>query len=462
MNLFAITSLLCGVFCLVLAVFSSLSGKSTTHKLLALYNIVVSLWGFGCFIAGIAKSSEAALVGWKVADMGGFFIGVIFYHCIIELFSLKRPSIILYFGYLQGIIFNLLDLFTDKVKNKTNLIFGVFHAETTPLLSIATAIYLFFVILSYWELFRLFQSPESSIKFQARVIAFGFCFGFLGGTSVLFTEFNISWLYPLGNIGIFIYAAIMSYAVLRHNVFDSQALANKVHREKLKIIGTLAASVQHEIKNPLYVIQNISEMHLANLDEGNYETKEKAIEKSTEILRKSVDHSKRAMEIMRSFTQFAKKNVSEEPQLEPVQLSELLDGLMPIMNAELSMNRVNFVRNFPNELSPFQMDRRHAEEVFFNLIANSCQAFKASKKTGEIRIEAERHNGSVKVNVSDNGPGIPQNQLKQIFEPFYSTKDEGTGLGLYITKQLVERNGGNISVVSKIGEGTSFKLEFKR
>ena len=79
---------------------------------------------------------------------------------------------------------------------------------------------------------------------------------------------------------------------------------------------------------------------------------------------------------------------------------------------------------------------------------------------GEIRISAEQHNGSVKLLVADNGPGIPRDKLKTVFEPFFTTKQEGTGLGLFITRQLVEKNNGKINVDSYPGNGTCFEVTF--
>ena len=82
------------------------------------------------------------------------------------------------------------------------------------------------------------------------------------------------------------------------------------------------------------------------------------------------------------------------------------------------------------------------------------------KDGGELSVRAEQHNGTVQVEIQDQGSGIPSDQLSKIFEPFYTTKETGTGLGLYITKQLVERNGGHISVKSKLNTGTRFILKF--
>ena len=113
------------------------------------------------------------------------------------------------------------------------------------------------------------------------------------------------------------------------------------------------------------------------------------------------------------------------------------------------------------ETSSVMVNRRHMEEILFNLMINACHAM--GEHGGEIRIKAEKVNGSISVDVEDNGPGISKENILRIFEPFYSTKcEKGSGLGLYITKQLVERNGGKITVKSKLGQGTTFRLEFKR
>ena len=89
------------------------------------------------------------------------------------------------------------------------------------------------------------------------------------------------------------------------------------------------------------------------------------------------------------------------------------------------------------------------------------------KRAGQIKIEAHGKEGvngkwkKVEIRISDTGPGVPPDKLPSIFEPFFTTKESGTGLGLYVTKQLVERNKGRIFVESKLGQGTTFILEFR-
>ena len=277
----------------------------------------------------------------------------------------------------------------------------------------------------------------------------------------------------------------------REQLFDVEELAQAAHRGKLAAIGTLAASINHEIKNPLYIIQGLAQGYQANIDEGIFKNSNQMAEKALEILKKTEAHATRAMEIMKSFAVFAKQSVNEISKTETVDLNVVFNNVLPLVRHELDLEKINLVQNIPDKIMAVKADRGHLEEIFFNLIVNACQAIKLapviasandlsspksfigdpldsrlrgndSLKKGRIEIFAVQHNGTVNVTIQDNGPGIPQSRLKQVFEPFYTTKEEGTGLGLYITKQLIEKNGGCISVKSKPGAGTTFLLEFKR
>ena len=163
------------------------------------------------------------------------------------------------------------------------------------------------------------------------------------------------------------------------------------------------------------------------------------------------------MEIMKRFAMFAKQGVKEETQLAEISLSETFEGVLPLIRHELELDKIQLVKKVPNDLPRIRADRRQIEEIFFNLIVNACQAMKDG---GKLTVQAEQRNGSVQVEIQDDGPGIPSEQISKIFEPFYTTKESGTGLGLYVTKQLVERNGGHIFLQSKLNQGTNFILKF--
>jgi len=173
-------------------------------------------------------------------------------------------------------------------------------------------------------------------------------------------------------------------------------------------------------------------------------------------------------------------------KFEAVPIEDVLEDILPLVRYELAANNIALTRDIPKNLPDVQADRRYLEEIFFNLIVNAIQAFKEACKSGEIKITTsvipakagiqeldsrlkrsgmtkvrnpemvQKGAGQVIITIQDNGPGIPEDKLKDVFRPFYTTKAEGTGLGLYITQQLVEKIRGRISVESELGKGTIF------
>ena len=158
-------------------------------------------------------------------------------------------------------------------------------------------------------------------------------------------------------------------------------------------------------------------------------------------------------------------------------IQEALQNVLDLVSYEFELDRIHIQNNIDHNLPPIQADQRQLEEILFNLIVNACHAM--GKGGGELTISSScysRASGNpstldprskrsgmtdkVILEIADTGSGIPQEHLKHLFEPFHTTKgDKGTGLGLYITKQLVERNGGKISVKREERQGTSFVLE---
>lgn len=332
-----------------------------------------------------------------------------------------------------------------------------------------TGIFVVIITTSFLIFVRaIISAPFPQKKKDYQLVCFSSLYGFAtGGLSLLpvygipFPQYNLL-VMPLWQI-------LLTYAMIRYEIFDIEKFVKAAHKDKLAAIGTLATSLNHEVKNPLFIIRGIAETYLANFDEKVYKTDAEALAKSREVLMKTMHQSNRAMDIMRKFTVFAKQSINDVAQLESCSVEEILDDVVPLVNHELQLDNIKLIRNIPSNLSPLKVDRRHMEEILFNLIVNSCQAIKCSgeknkaeTQVGQIEISATQISDYIKITVEDDGPGIPANRLKQVFEPFYSTKKEGTGLGLYITKQLLERNGGRITVKSKLGQGTSFVLEFKR
>ena len=107
------------------------------------------------------------------------------------------------------------------------------------------------------------------------------------------------------------------------------------------------------------------------------------------------------------------------------------------------------------------VDENQIQQIFFNLIKNAAEAI---REDGTVTITAKEDDNKVKIQIQDTGCGIPEDKLDEVFKPFYTTKGEGkgSGYGLAIVKELVQRNNGNIYVKSRIGEGTTFYLEFPK
>jgi signal transduction histidine kinase len=219
MNLFALSGLFTTVFCLILAVIALIYGKTTLHRLLMLFNIVVGIWGFGIFLVGRATTASIALSAWKFASVGGIFIPIFFYHMVCVFAELQRRKVII-FAYLQGFVFLCLISFTDLVINRTRIIFdSIYYNDATLIFHSYILVWLALTCLSFYELFRYLKKAEGEKRKQSKYLFFGFLVGFMGGTSTLLPIFGID-LYPLGNLTIPIYCLIITSAILRYKFMD--------------------------------------------------------------------------------------------------------------------------------------------------------------------------------------------------------------------------------------------------
>jgi two-component system NtrC family sensor kinase len=147
-----------------------------------------------------------------------------------------------------------------------------------------------------------------------------------------------------------------------------------------------------------------------------------------------------------------------EDNIEVVDLRSLLEEVVGFQNTEIAHRNLKVNFNFDNNLPTIESDRGQLQQVFLNIINN---AFAAVEDGGIIDIgAASSAENEVTVTITDNGSGIPEENLQYIFEPFYSTKGQfGTGLGLSITRDIIDKLGGKIDVQSEVGKGTIFSVK---
>jgi PAS domain S-box-containing protein len=229
-----------------------------------------------------------------------------------------------------------------------------------------------------------------------------------------------------------------------------RALEDRLQRsDRLAALGTLAAALGHEIKNPLTSILTFSR-HLSRryADEGFREKFQRVVPRELERINEIVD---RLMELARpARLHFA-----------TVQLPALLDGVIDLYGNEIEAKRMGVTREYARDIPPIRADENALYRVIVNLVANALEAMAPGGRLtlrlawadGPRRLG---HHRRVQIHIEDTGPGIPTRERDEIFNPFYTTKEGGTGLGLAIAHKIVEEHGGSIDVTSTPGVGTSF------
>jgi two-component system NtrC family sensor kinase len=272
-------------------------------------------------------------------------------------------------------------------------------------------------------------------------------------------------------LGVVILAAIIAFGLSLYYVNAKRIRAEEAHRQfeqmqqlqqqlnhasKLASIGEIVDTVAHEINTPTGIIAAQTDAIRLQMDSGD---------KFPEEIQVIKEQTRRISKYTRSLLGYSKR-VPYNP--EPIKLNDILDESIYLLGHRFRAKKVTVIKNFPSDLPSLLIDRRQIEQVFINLLNNAVDAFNGS---GEIRVDVrminkkltiEKKNSleGIEIIFVDNGKGIPATDIPQIFDPFFSTKppSEGTGLGLYISKAIIQRHRGRIEVKSTVGKGTTFRI----
>ena len=212
--------------------------------------------------------------------------------------------------------------------------------------------------------------------------------------------------------------------------------------ERLAALGQLSAGLAHEIRNPLGTIKASAEMLNRSLSAENEVAREVA-----GFINSEVD---RTNSLVTRFLQFARPL---QVRLEKADLALALDRAVAM--AEREAGGVAIYKNYDPSIPPFPFDAELMERVFYNLALNAAQATPAG---GAITVKTRAADAVAEVAVIDRGTGIQPHQLESIFNPFFTTKPAGVGLGLAIVARIVEEHGGKITVESEPGKGSVFHV----
>ncbi len=216
--------------------------------------------------------------------------------------------------------------------------------------------------------------------------------------------------------------------------------------ERLKMMSTLAAGLAHEIKNPLTSIKTFVEY----VDEKYHDPKFR--ENFKNILPKEID------KISNIINQLLDYSKVDRVSLKSSNIHGILDYVLGLYNNEFIKNHIT-VEKFYNAKGPYVMcDENQIKQAFINIILNGMEAMPSG---GNLTVETANIDSMLTITIKDTGTGIPKEKLKHIFEPFYTTKEKGTGLGLFIVYRIILNNKGRIEIDSDIGKGTIVRLKFE-
>nr|WP_010192343.1 ATP-binding protein [Bacillus sp. m3-13] len=229
------------------------------------------------------------------------------------------------------------------------------------------------------------------------------------------------------------------------NITEKREMENQLRKsDTLTVVGELAAGIAHEIRNPMTALKGFIQLLQNSMGEDQYAMYFDVI--TSEL--------KRIESIITEFLVLAKPQaISYQRKNATVIMKETLD----LLSAQASLENVQFITSIEEGLPDIYCEPNQLKQVFINILKNAIEVM---PKGGTVSVALEKIEGEqVLISIRDEGTGIPEDKLKKLGEPFYTTKERGTGLGLMVSYKIVEEHNGTIEVSSKLGKGTTFHIK---
>ncbi|HDZ11002.1 MAG TPA: sensor histidine kinase [Bacteroidetes bacterium] len=242
-----------------------------------------------------------------------------------------------------------------------------------------------------------------------------------------------------------------------------QRLANSIHQitsshqnelqhaDRLAALGELAAGIAHEIRNPLAGISGAVQVLASELDKDD---------PHREVMDEIQKEIKRLDNSLKNFLAYARPS---EPKFQPFDIHDVIERALTLCLRSGQFSGIKLIRDFRIHQKKLIFDPALMQQVFMNIILNSLQAMNHSGQLSiitRLRTDVPNMNKAIEIVIADTGPGIPSEDLNKIFRPFFTSKHQGTGLGLTIAWRIVAQHGGSVSVESELGKGTRFIIIF--
>ncbi len=227
--------------------------------------------------------------------------------------------------------------------------------------------------------------------------------------------------------------------------------------EKLAMMGQLASGMAHEIHNPLTIVSGQAQLCMSRLQktsDAQMSDEQLVVEREqvTTVLASIINEVHRASDITHRILRHAKPG---KASLEEVGLNELLDDVLALVEHEVRLESIQLAKAYDPDLPQIRANIHSMQEVFLNLIMNAIQAMHGE---GSLGVSTSVDGRYVQVDIADDGPGLAAERMAKLFDPFFTTRDDGTGLGLFIVQQLIHEHHGFVDVESELGAGTIFRV----
>jgi len=257
---------------------------------------------------------------------------------------------------------------------------------------------------------------------------------------------------PIGVVVVFLSLLreqVWLYAELHANLRRlKETQAQLIQADKLSALGTLVSGVAHELNNPLSTIQLSAQLLQRRADLPP------PVHARLTVI---ADECERASRIIRALLIFARRR---RPERQRVDLHRVIAATLALQAPAFELDHIAVVTELESTVPPVWADPYQVEQVVLNVCSNAAQAMKSAHGRGVLTVRTVRRGGEVHVEISDDGPGIPEEHLGRIFDPFFTTKPvgEGTGLGLSLALGIVEEHGGRITAANVPGGGARFTI----
>jgi two-component system, sporulation sensor kinase E len=245
------------------------------------------------------------------------------------------------------------------------------------------------------------------------------------------------------------YSEQVGHAMILRDITESRRSAQQIiESERLNALTLLAAGVAHEIGNPL----NSLHIHLQLMERQAHKLDRPAREE----LQDSIDIARSEVNRLDSIvTQFLRAIRPSKPELHPENVNTIVEETLRFFTPEIQDRNIVVEQELRSDLPPLQIDRDQMKQAFYNVIKNSLQAM---KRHGSLRIHTDRDDTHVLIGFIDTGSGMSAENLGRVFEPYFTTKPSGTGLGLLIVRRIVREHGGELSIESSEGKGLTLTI----